>query len=275
MAKKQIKQTTKDFLLENQNKMSPEDLAAKAGINPDKVVKRLEVLNSLPRKNEEWILQLKQTSTWKQLQAEFSKEELSYFLDKYVIMMEQFKDDVFATELTQIIQMIKFEILMNRNLRDRQKNRQAIENMETLESQLMDEVGGDLTQFSPEQQTRFLEIQKACGMMRAGEKASTTEFNDLHKEHSSLMKLLKGTREQRMKNSIDVTTTFFDFVKSLLNKDKQEKEARQVELFKVAAEKEYEKLTSPHTYLNGEADLPILSAASMGKYMASKAEEIK
>lgn len=275
MAKKQIKQTTKDFLLENQNKMSPEDLAEKAGINPEKVVKRLEVLNSLPRKNEEWIFQLKATSTWKQLQAEFSKEELSYFLDKYVIMMEQFKDDVFATELTQIIQMIKFEILMNRNLRDRQKNRQAIENLEIIEAALMDEVGGDITRMSPEQNTRFIEIQRACGGLRAGEKASTTEFNDLHKEHSSLMKLLKGTREQRMKNSIDVTTTFFDFVKSLLNKDKQEKEARQVELFKVAAEKEYEKLTSPHTYLNGEADLPILSAASMENYMKNKTEEIK
>ncbi len=273
MAKKQIKQTTKDFLLENQNKRSPEDMAERAGLDPEKVVKKLEVLNSLPKKNDEWISQLKQTSTWKQLQSQFSKDELNFFLDKYVITMEQFKDDVFATELTQIIQMIKFEILMDRNLRDRRKNRESIENLESLESDLMDEVGGDLTQMTESQHTRYIEIQKTCGLMRAGEKASTTEYNDLHKEHSTLMKLLKGTREQRMKNSIDVTTTFFDFVKSLMNKDKQEKEARQLELFKIAANKEYENLTKPHTYLNGEADLPILSAESMERYEKSKIEE--
>jgi hypothetical protein len=60
---------------------------------------------------------LRKSLDWQALQEEFMETELEFFAYRYSKLMSQFKDDVFPTEETQIFQLIKFEILMQRNLK--------------------------------------------------------------------------------------------------------------------------------------------------------------
>jgi hypothetical protein len=229
------------------------------GLVPNGSKKIIDAFGNLPKKNQFLVQRLKTSAAWKQIKEEFSEEELDYFIETYALLMDQFKEDIRPAEEKQICQIIKLDILMHRNLAGRKKIQEAISLQERIITSIVDRAGGDMSAVTDSDKALIVETNKAIGQLRGSEQTRTADYTTLHREYDSLMEQLKATRNQRLEKIDDNKTTFPDFVKQLLNKEKQEIESRQAELFKMAVNKEKKRLSSPHQYMDGEWDLPVLN----------------
>lgn len=259
----QITEQTRKFILQNQGVLTNQEIALRAGISQERVQKIIDAFGSLPEQNKFLVQRLKNSAAWRQIKEEFSEDELDYFVETYSLLMDQFKEDIRPAEEKQICQIIKLDILMHRNLSGRRKIQEAIELQERMVTNIVDRAGGDMSLVTDADKSLITEANKTIGQLRGSEQSRTADYATLHKEYDSLMEQLKATRNQRLDRIEDNKTTFPDLVKQLISRDKQEMEARQAELFKKAVAIEYERLTEPHQYMDGEWDLPILNSESL------------
>ena len=89
---------------------------------------------------------LSQRPYWKELESQFTQNEMELFVYHWSRVISQFKDDVIPTEEMQVVDLIKLELLMNRSL---QNNKQNIEQVETYEVLIR-----ELRAVDPDQQDR-------------------------------------------------------------------------------------------------------------------------
>lgn len=275
MSAKNGRMTNKDreYILKNVERLSVEEMATKLNRNVEAVQEYIR-LNYIPKnpvskeqqkEAEQTTIrkELRSTEEWKNLKDEFSPEELKLFDEKYIKLMAQFKGNVLATEETQIYQAIKFEILMSRNLRARRKALDDIARLGQMLDDYLDKFRDNPSEMTDAEKTYLLNLQMELKTAEAAEQSKTTEYTKLQERHDSLMKNLKATRDQRVKEVESGKVSFLGLIKSLQEKDVQDKEGRQLELMKLATKKEYRRLGSLHNYANGEADRPILSAETV------------
>jgi hypothetical protein len=205
--------------------------------------------------------ELRNSIAWQNLKDEFLPKELSLFEERYVALIEQFREDVLATEENQIMKAIKYEILMSRNLKQRQRALTDIERLERMSTEFWAAVEGrELTE--PERQ-QAMEMETALQAARAAETAKTTEYVKLEEKHQALMKDLKATRDQRLSRVESGKETFLAVLKRLADEDEAERVGRQMELMRHATEKEFRRLSSPLLYEDGRKDAPLLCAESL------------
>ena len=263
----------REYILKNVERFSVEEMATKLNRTVSAVEEYIH-LNYIKKnpvtKEEQKVVEqttirkeLRSTEEWKNLKDEFNTEELRLFDEKYIKLMAQFKGNVLATEETQIYQAIKFEILMSRNLRARRKALDDIARLGKMLDDYLDQFRDDPASMSDSQKTYSLNLQMELKTAEAAEQSKTTEYTKLQERHDSLMKNLKATRDQRVKEIESGKVSFLGLIKSLQEKEIQDKEGRQLELMKLASKKEYRKLGALHNYQNGEVDRPILSAETV------------
>ncbi|MBY0525584.1 MAG: hypothetical protein K2R98_19420 [Gemmataceae bacterium] len=207
--------------------------------------------------------ELRHSMAWKSLNDEFTNEELEYFEERYVTMMSQFKEDVLPTEETQIFLLIKFEILMNRNLKERRRARDDIERLMRVQTTHLKQFQGKVENMDDAAKQFMLNVETQIISAKAAESTRTTEYVKLEEKHQALMKDLKGTRDQRISKATDAKVSFLGLIKNLQEHDIREAEGRQMELMRLATEKELRRLGQPHKYDDGNQDQPVLSAETV------------
>lgn len=203
--------------------------------------------------------ELKNSLSWRQLKDEFMADELKVFEEKYVSLMSQFRDDVLATEETQIMHAIKYELLMYRNLRARQRALQDIERLEETQKKFLERFAGDPSIMSDQEKNYALNVETQLVQARSAEQSRTSEYVKLQEQHGELMKGLKATRDQRIKQIESSKVSFLSLLKELQNRERQEQVGRRMELMHLAGEKAYDTLGRPHQYEDHSTDSPILS----------------
>lgn len=205
---------------------------------------------------------LKNSEAWKALKDEFFPEELTFFEEQYLKMMTQMsRDQVLSTEETQVFQSVKYEVLMSRNLRQRKQALLDIARMEDMQRSFLDQFGGDPKQMNDSQREQVLQMESQLNIARQAEKNLTGEYAKLQERHADLLKQLKTTRDQRVKQiEGENKLGFLHVIKELSRRDQQELQGRQMELFKLAGQAEYRRLGHPVPYEDGNEDNPILSA---------------
>ena len=255
----------KIFLRENSHLMSVEDLATATNRGVVGITKflrshNLMVRSMIPESDDEeaapFVIQqeLRQTEEWKSLQEQFSEKELVLFEEKYVGMLGQFKE-VLVTERTQILQAIKFELLMDRNMVARHKARRLIDEMEEESRRLIQSKGMSLSSMERDE---LLNVETQLTSLRSEEQSKTNEFTKLQERHSMLMNSLKATRDKRLDKIESQKVDFLGVLKFLQDRDVQKVEGRQMELMKLAGQKAKLALGRPVTYDDGNMDNPIL-----------------
>jgi hypothetical protein len=219
--------------------------------------------------------ELRNSEAWKNLKMEFLTEELKYFEEGYVKLMAQFRGDVWASEETQIFQAIKFEILMSRNLQERKRALQDIARLQKMQESFLDQFGGDPNAMTDDQKAFAMQLESQLSISRGAEQSKTTEYVKLQEKHADLMKGLKAVREQRVKDIEKSKVYYLDIVKELMERDVQDREARQRELLRLSGEMEHRKLGRPVKYEDGNEDSPILSCdtVDLGPEETSDEEE--
>lgn len=263
MSKKEI-----EFIKRNHTVLSPAELGRKLQRREDTIRKTMiEDLKIPPdddlsqQRVDELSLQKELTNSpeWKALKAEFMDDELIYFKHRFGKLMAQFaQEQVLATEETQIFLLIKYEILMQRNLKDQKRSGT---DLDRLEKMLEDIYSGysNAKDMDDDDKSYALNLENQILSHRAAKQSKSTEYEKLTGRHSALMKELKGTRDQRITKIENSKQTFLDIIKELQNAEMSGRAGRHMELMSMAAAKEKERLSELHTYADGMIDQPLLT----------------
>lgn len=189
---------------------------------------------------------------WKQLEKQYLDSELRSVEYHWCRLYDQFRSDTTHTEELQILKLIELEILISRCMTDKTNIIRELEEIEEEVEELQDSN-------SKKDQQRIDELKKLRLSYIATQQNNYQEYTKLLDNHNKLLKDLKATRDQRVKNIEDSKTTFFGWLKSLDDEEYRKKESRNMELFKIAMAREHDRLTNVHTYEDGTADQPLLT----------------
>jgi hypothetical protein len=255
MKKGRLSNTEARYITENAGKISVVEIASYLDRDPNSIEsfikKKLKIgLSEL----EQAAYELEDRPYWVELEAQFSSDELELFKYHWGRIISQFKDDVFPTEELQVVDVIKLELLMNRCLKNNKNN---IDQITAFEELVQTERAVD-----PDQQDRdyILNLERQISSLRAAQESLNRDYRDLQTKKSSMLKEMKGTREQRIKRLEDSKQSFTGWVAHLMqNPSLTNQYGVEMEKMRLAMEKEKERLSVFHKYEDGQVDQPFLT----------------
>jgi hypothetical protein len=201
---------------------------------------------------DEIIVKLHNLYFWKEILTQISQDELKSFESRWVALHQQFQD-ILPTDQMQMKDLIMLEILINRVLTEKHK---VLSTISRLERQLKRE---EERPIEFQDTNLMLNIETQLNAAMASQNARTTEHMKLQEKKDAKFKDLKATRDQRFKQLEDSRKSFFDLLRVLDEKDSRDKEGRQIELMKIAAQKKKADLGEYTEYEDGTVDRPILN----------------
>lgn len=261
------------FIDDNYDTMAYEDIADKIGRSP-KIVKRY--IRSkygdkvISRKSEQLLSQeynIKKSIVWKELRSQFSSEELKKFLHHWEKIVGQFKEDILATEEMQVVDYLRLDLLMDRLLSQQQQN---LLELQRLEKDVEDEIalGED------KDSEKIASLNSQIAMRRTAQGSLTREFKDLYAEKGKTLQQMKATREARIKFLESSKESFLGWVKQVVMDDEfRNRMGKYMTKMALAMKKEEERLSHPHTYIDGQTDLPMLSIESYNKWKTTTEQQ--
>jgi|TARA_R100000084_G_scaffold108832_1_gene72739 hypothetical protein len=249
------------FIEQNCEVLSPDSIAQSLNRSPESIkdwIAKKVGFSPTQKKEAAVANELKSKPYYRELNNQFSPEELEMFEFHFKKMWSQFKDDVFHTEEMQIIDTIKLEILMNRILKAQQDNQQEIAASEQI---VRNEKSRDPDQRDVD---LIVSMERQVAIIRASQETLSKDYKDLQTRKATMLKDLKGTREQRIKAIEDSKQTFASLVKQIAT-DTEFRTSIGIEMEKMrlAAEKEKERLSEYHTYEDEAVDQPFLTPETL------------
>ena len=269
MAKKgRMNEDEHAFIAANAAHMSIESIASKLDRTPETVAHfiRIKGVSTTPsetlRKEQEISEirdELKSSERWGRLRQELARDELKFFEEEYVKLYAQFRNDVTASETSQIFDAIKLDILKSRNLVERKKVREYIGQLEKRQLVFVETNGPNPADWNEKDRDYLNTLEATIKEQKAEELSKYKEYDSLQGQHNALIRTLKGTRDQRFKDVENSKESFLGLLKRLQQKEIAELEGRETGLMQMAADKEYSRLGQLHQYEDGQLDRPILS----------------
>tara|TARA_B100001094_G_scaffold89741_2_gene85730 strand:- start:23542 stop:24327 length:786 start_codon:yes stop_codon:yes gene_type:complete len=243
------------YITENAGKIPVGDIASYLDRDPTSVQSFMKKKLKLGLSDmEQAAYELEDRPYWKELESQFTMEELELFKYHWGRIISQFKDDVFPTEELQVVDVIKLELLMNRCLKNNKSN---IDQITAFEQLVQTERSTD-----PDQQDRdyILNLERQIASLRASQESLNRDYRDLQTKKSAMLKEMKGTREQRIKRLEDSKQTFTGWVAHLMQNPTLVKQyGVEMEKMRLAMEQEKKRLSVFHQYEDGQVDQPFLT----------------
>jgi len=247
----------KAFIEANAEVLSPEAIAIELDRDPDSIrdwIGKHVGFSPKQKKEAEVANELKSKPYYKDLNNQFSPEELEMFEFHFKKMWSQFRDDVFHTEEIQIIDTIKLEILMNRILKSQRSNQQDIAETERV---ILAEKSRDIDQRDMD---LVINLERQVAILRASQETLSKDYKDLQARKATMLKDLKGTREQRIRAIEDSKQTFASIIKEIdSNPMFRNKIGIDMEKMRLAHIREKERLSEFTKYEDGMVDQPFLT----------------
>jgi hypothetical protein len=200
--------------------------------------------------------EFRNTVEYKQLKEEFLDKEVEFFEHRYAKLVSQFKGDMLPSEETQLFLLIKYEILINRNLKDR---RRALTDIEDLEKKV-ENLYAQEDELTQHEKDRIKNMETQINAARNAIDVKNSEFDKLTARHSAISKELKMTRDQRLSKIENSKQSLMDMIKSLQEERVRKAMGDDAELMVVAEDIERRRLGREYVFADGVADRPLLSA---------------
>ena len=246
-----------NFIEQNCEVLSPFEIAKELDRDPNSIsewVKKKVGFSASQKKEVVVANELKEKPYYRELLQQFNLDELEMFEFHFKKMWSQFKDDVFHTEEMQIIDTIKLELLMNRILKTQQSNQTDIQDIERriLEEKRLEREARDIDY--------IVNLERQVAILRAAHEALSKDYKDLQTRKATLLKDLKGTRDQRVIEIEVSKLTLASLVKKIAtNAQYRDDIGIEMEKMRLAMEKEKERLSEYHQYQDGKLDQPFLT----------------
>ena len=235
--------------------MTPEDIAKKLNRDTSSIESFIKRKFKVGLTNEEFAAySLEDRPYWVELKAQFTDHELELFKYHWSRIISQFKDDVFPTEELQVVDVIKLEILMNRCLKG---NKENIEQINTYDHMIKDERSRDKDQ---QDHDYIINLERQVASLRASQESLNRDYRELQAKKASMLREMKGTREQRIKRLEDSKQSFTSWVASMMqDPERMKRYGIEMEKMRRAMVKEGERLSQFHQYEDGVIDQPFLT----------------
>jgi hypothetical protein len=255
MRKGRISKEEERFIAKNIDLMTIEDIAT--SLDRD-----VESINSFAKRKLKKNISLEEAVAFSledrpyflELKQQFTDDELELFKYHWSRIIAQFKDDVFPTEELQVIDVIKLELLMNRCLKANKDNIQSISLYEDL---LKTERSKDKDQQDIDY---VINLERQLASLRASQESLNKDYRELQTKKASLLREMKGTREQRIKRLEESKQSFTSWVANLMqNPETMKSYGIEMEKMRLAMTKERERLSSFHQYEDDTIDQPFLT----------------
>lgn len=253
-----------DFIERNAELMTPEQIAHSLNRDIAPVQNYLRKIGKSLNKQADFEVQaeydLKSRPYWKEIKSQFTEEELELFVYHWSQIVGQFKLEVFPTEELQVVDVIKFEMLMNRALKNQSD---CIRKISEIEGELIKEKkilrGIDDPVEKVAQRDLVFELEKQVANLIVARESLSRDFKELQDKKSKLIKDIKGTRDQRVDKVESSKQTFATLVASLIKDPTYRDECSlEMEKMRVAIQAEKERLGSFHQF-GTEVDRCLLS----------------
>ena len=129
--------------------------------------------------------------------------------------------------------------------------------MTTLEKMLSEERAVDKDQRDHDY---VLNLERQLASLRASQESLNRDYRELQSKKASMLREMKGTREQRIKRLEDSKQSFISWVASLIqDPETLKKYGIEMEKMRLAMMKERERLSAFHQYEDGQIDQPFLT----------------
>jgi len=257
MKKGRFSKEEQEFIKQNAGVLSPEQIAQSLDRDPESVQNHIAQklgTSALDKHEIEAYYNLKSRPYWKDLEEQFSKEELDILIYHWGRIIGQFRDDVLPTEELQVLDAIKLEVLMNRALKSQQK---AMKDVALYEQMVTDEKQKEL---EIQDKDYIFNLERQIAVCRAAQENVNKDYKDLQTKKAAMLKDLKATREQRIKRLEDSKQTFIAWVRNLItNPDIRHEMGAEMEKMRMATNKEAERLAEYHQYEDKMVDQPFLT----------------
>lgn len=208
--------------------------------------------------------ELKQRPFWADLKVQFTPKELDLIVYHWVQLIQQFKGDVLASEEFQILDLIKLQIMISRNLYDKAMASQLIDKTNKLVNDIFDKARG--RELTDEETKNIAHLQANLNAAQASQNQRTAEHMKLIEKTQLLFKDLKATREKRFDKIEKAGTNFFAWMKAMDDVVKREEEGHELMLVQESTKKAIKQLSELHTYVTGEVDQPFLTPDTVQDY---------
>jgi len=265
-----------NFMNTNINIFTPEEMAIKLNRTIEVVEKHIQTL--LADKNEtlnrlehkEIFRDLKLKPFWTELKQQYSERELELYLYHWAKFYEQFGGDVTHSEEMEICHAIDLQLLMHRNLKEKQKVDEEIRRLDKYLNQLLIKsdnleetealAPADKFKAVKENQDQIAVAMTQIQGIRSSQTTKTKEFNDLLDKFQKMSRDLKTTRDQRFKDIQDRKITFAGLMKQFSEGAEKQRMSTEAELISLSTKQSLKDLGEYHTYIDGSIDQPILNS---------------
>ena len=252
---------------------SDEDIARKIG-KTIKAVKKVRqntfVSTDITDEDKQYdriVAELKQKSIWPLLKQQFNAKELNFFEEDWAKFMIQFREDVTPTEEEQLREFITLTIFLDRAIIDRKR---CVDDLARYIKEI-EEILKKEPEDRNQERLQWLEDMKVS--MELAQKSNTNEIKSLMEKREKTLGSLKGDRTARIQRVDDSKSSWMGVVRYLEDEKNREREGLEAQIMRHAVEEQFKKLAVPHTYLDGQEDLPLLSPETLEIYDAQKASE--
>lgn len=237
------------------------EIAQKLNRPPKQVRKyRLEFVANAPKitvartETAEFKRELHASAAWTEIKQQFTQRELIFYENSYIEYRRQLKD-ISTTEKTQLHQLITIDITMNRLQIDR-KNFQ--EEVDRLEKFIALERKKTYSSLSRDEKTYLSDCEAKVVTYKGLISQTNKEYQNFMDKHGDILKSLKSTRDQRMKN-VEERGKFVSLLYELEINERRRSISQETALNDMAAQKEEERLSQPYQYEDGTIDIPLLN----------------
>lgn len=255
-----ISHEEKQFLKENFHLYTDEELAKKINRTTKWVSKyRAKYQRPVYMYDEDMIAiedELKGEYFWEEIKEQFTEIEQMRFSDRWVQLSNQFGDSVVATDKMQMVDLIRYELLLARILKQEKRMMEELEEVNMKISNL-NALGPDDDDYN---EVDIMNLRKLQIDLVAGSGARGRDIKQLQDDKNKLFSQLKSTRDQRIKQFEETKTTFWDLIRSLDNHDIRERDGRHAELLKMATDKCFDDMSKNIQYEDGTVDRPLYNS---------------
>jgi len=263
MAKsKKVGRFSKDeisFIKENRDSISPEDIAVKLGREPNSIRTYLGLgVGDSPSSVSEG-------ARWEEIRQHFSAKEREFFREEYDRFQSQSEDEFLPAEESQLFQALTLGILVNRNLAKQKAIEDDINRIAGYRKKLEDKVLKADRELTENEMTLIRDYRDDIKGLKIDLNNVINQYTEFSKEKGSILKQLKMTRDQRVKELESGKETFVGLMRSFNKKEVREKEGRLMELLRLSVIKDIERLGKFDEYPDGSEGQPLLSIETVKK----------
>lgn len=247
----------KTYISDQAGKISPEQIAQKLLRNPKKITDYMTKQGLMKYYYKEdlekdQLQNIRKSRYWNTLCEQFSKDELDSFEYHWQNIVKQFRDDILHTEELQIVDVIKLQLMMDRN---QKKQKQAMDHIDFLRSEIAKE-----RKNTPPDDKKLQSLSQDLAASFSGIEALDKDHVMLLKEKNNALQKIKATREQRVHQIENSKETLVGWVKQLYTNPKLRYDLGiKMEKMRIATQVEFSRLSAPHIFADGVVDRPILN----------------